>query len=66
MESGALVAVCKDPQQPQGIPRGMEIAKKFGLEILPPPGAWHANHKNLNAVADVFHAHKFQCSVLFV
>jgi hypothetical protein len=27
------------PQQPQDIPRGMEIAKKFGLEFLPPPGA---------------------------
>jgi hypothetical protein len=33
------VAVCKDPQQPQDIPREMEIAKKSGLEILPPPGA---------------------------
>jgi hypothetical protein len=30
-------ALC--PQQPQDIPRVMEIAKKFGLEILPPPGA---------------------------
>jgi hypothetical protein len=30
------VAVCKDPQPPQDIPRGLEIAKKFGLEILPP------------------------------
>jgi len=29
------VAVCQDPQQQQDIPRGMEIAKKFGLEILP-------------------------------
>jgi hypothetical protein len=27
------------PQQPQDIPRVMEIAKKIGLEILPPPGA---------------------------
>jgi hypothetical protein len=27
------------PQQPQDIPRVMEIAKKFGLEFLPPPGA---------------------------
>jgi hypothetical protein len=27
------------PQQPQDIPRVMEIVKKFGLEILPPPGA---------------------------
>jgi len=26
------------PQQPQAIPRVMEIAKKFGLEFLPPPG----------------------------
>jgi len=26
------------PQQQQDIPRVMEIAKKFGLEILPPPG----------------------------
>jgi hypothetical protein len=24
---------------PPDIPRGLEIAKKFGLEILPPPGA---------------------------
>jgi len=24
--------------QPQDIPRVMEIVKKFGLEILPPPG----------------------------
>jgi hypothetical protein len=31
------VAVCKDPQQQQDIPRVMEIAKKFGLEFLPPP-----------------------------
>jgi hypothetical protein len=36
---GALVAICQDPQQPPDIPRGMEIAKKFGLEFLPPPGA---------------------------
>jgi hypothetical protein len=27
------------PQQQQDIPRVMEVAKKFGLEILPPPGA---------------------------
>ena len=27
------------PQQQQDIPRVMEIAKAFGLEILPPPGA---------------------------
>jgi hypothetical protein len=27
------------PQQEQNIPHVMEIAKKFGLEILPPPGA---------------------------
>jgi hypothetical protein len=27
------------PQQQQDIPRVMEIAKKFGLEFLPPPGA---------------------------
>jgi hypothetical protein len=27
------------PQQQQNIPRVMEIAKKFGLEILPPPEA---------------------------
>ena len=33
------LAVCKDPQQQQDIPRVMEIAKKIGLEILPPPGA---------------------------
>jgi hypothetical protein len=33
------VAVGKDPQPPQDIPRGMEMAKKFGLEVLPPPGA---------------------------
>jgi hypothetical protein len=33
------VAVCKDPQPPPDIPRGMEMAKKFGLEFLPPPGA---------------------------
>jgi len=26
-------------QQQQDIPRVMEIAKKFGLEFLPPPGA---------------------------
>jgi hypothetical protein len=26
-------------QQPQDIPRVMEIAKKFGLEFLPPTGA---------------------------
>jgi hypothetical protein len=28
-----------NPQQQQDIPRVMEIAKKFGLEILPPSGA---------------------------
>jgi quercetin dioxygenase-like cupin family protein len=33
-EIGAL-----SPQQQADIPRVMEIAKKFGLEILPPPGA---------------------------
>jgi hypothetical protein len=27
------------PQQQQDIPRVMEMAKKFGLEFLPPPGA---------------------------
>ena len=27
------------PQQQQDIPAVMEVAKKFGLEILPPPGA---------------------------
>jgi hypothetical protein len=27
------------PPQPQDIPRVMEIAKKFGREFLPPPGA---------------------------
>ena len=27
------------PQEQQDIPRVMEIAKEFGLEILPPPGA---------------------------
>ena len=32
-EIGAL-----SPQQQQDIPRVMEIGKKFGLEILPPPG----------------------------
>ncbi|HEY1489849.1 MAG TPA: hypothetical protein VGF90_02315 [Verrucomicrobiae bacterium] len=36
---GALVAVCKDPQQRQDVPRVLEIAKKFGLELLSPPGA---------------------------
>jgi hypothetical protein len=33
-EIGAL-----SPQQQQEIPRVIEIGKKFGLEILPPPGA---------------------------
>jgi quercetin dioxygenase-like cupin family protein len=33
-EIGAL-----SPQQQQNIPRVMEIAGRFGLEILPPPGA---------------------------
>lgn len=27
------------PQEQQDIPRVMEVAKRFGLEILPPPGA---------------------------
>ena len=27
------------PERQQDIPRVLEIAKKFGLEILPPPGA---------------------------
>jgi quercetin dioxygenase-like cupin family protein len=34
VEIGAL-----SPQQQQDIPRVMEIAKRFGLEFLPPPGA---------------------------
>lgn len=33
-EIGALT-----PQEQQNIPRVLEIAKKFGLEFLPPPGA---------------------------
>jgi len=33
-EIGALT-----PQQQQDIPQVLEIAKKFGLEFLPPPGA---------------------------
>ncbi len=33
-EVGALT-----PSQQQDLPRVMEIAKKFGLEFLPPPGA---------------------------
>ena len=33
-EIGAL-----SPQQQQDIPRVIEIGKKYGLEILPPPGA---------------------------
>jgi hypothetical protein len=32
------VAVCKNPQQQQDIPRVMKMAEKFGLEFLPPPG----------------------------
>jgi hypothetical protein len=32
-----MVAVCRDPQPPPGIPRVMEMAKKSGLEFLPPP-----------------------------
>jgi len=36
---GALVAVGKDPQPARDNPHRMEIAKKFGLDILPPPGA---------------------------
>jgi hypothetical protein len=27
------------PEQQQDIPRVIEIASKYGLEILPPPGA---------------------------
>jgi len=33
------MAVCKDPQPPQNIPRVMEMTKKIGLEFLPPPVA---------------------------
>jgi len=33
-EIGAL-----NPQQQQDIPRVIEVGKKYGLEILPPPGA---------------------------
>jgi len=36
---GALVAVCKDWPTAKTIPRGMEMAKKFGLEFLPTTGA---------------------------
>lgn len=36
MDGAGIVAVCKDPQPPPDSPRGMEIAKKFGLEILRP------------------------------
>jgi hypothetical protein len=35
-ESRAQVAVGKGPQPPPDIPRRLEIAKKFGLEIRPP------------------------------
>ena len=45
MERQAGAACKANPQiitlmqpPPQDIPRVMEIAKKFGLEILPPPG----------------------------
>jgi hypothetical protein len=38
-EIGVLMAVCKGPQQQQDIPRVMAIGKKYGLEILPSPGA---------------------------
>jgi hypothetical protein len=42
MEGMILKTLLQDgkmiPQQPQDIPRGMEIAKKFGLEILLPRG----------------------------
>jgi hypothetical protein len=34
LENGAM-----SPQEQQNIPRVIEIGKKFGLEILPPPGA---------------------------
>jgi hypothetical protein len=36
-----MVAVigAMNPQQPQAIPRVMEMAKKFGLVFLPPTGA---------------------------
>jgi len=36
---GTMMAVCQDPHPPQDIPRGMEMAKKFGLEFPPPPGS---------------------------
>jgi len=35
MDGAGIMAVCKDPQPPLDIPRVMEIAEKFGLEILP-------------------------------
>jgi hypothetical protein len=38
LTSSAKVGALTPPQQ-QDIPRVMEIAKKFRLEILPPPGA---------------------------
>ena len=38
-EIGVMGAFGQDPQPPQDIPSGMEIAKRFGLEILPPPDA---------------------------
>jgi len=34
-----VVAVCKDWPAAKTIPRVMELAKKVGLEFLPPPGA---------------------------
>jgi len=39
MDGAGIMAVCKDPQPPLDIPRVMEIAEKFGLNFLPPPGA---------------------------
>jgi hypothetical protein len=34
-----LLSVRNDPQPPLDIPRGLEMAKKFGLEFRPPPDA---------------------------
>ena len=39
LKNAALWSKTLNPQQPQDIPRVMEIAEKFGLEFLPPPDA---------------------------
>ena len=57
MKSGVVFTQksARNAQQPQDIPRVMQMAKKFGLEFLPPSGA-ASDHSEprLGSFSDLF------------